>query len=179
MSKEDRLQKRVDALDNARLKEQVKVINELGVADKIRLVGLKKLDMVNQFTLAVEKVAEVQGEEAIPDTCSDLYNDLHTDDESPLDAAPAETPKKTPPKKAAGGEGKKAGPPKKPLDEYGTREGTLAHTFVQEVKKKPQSMEDVRKADWNPRGYHFNDTLRRLEADKKATVNKDGVITIK
>jgi hypothetical protein len=176
MSKEERLTKRVDALDFARLKEQVKVVNELEVTDKIRLVGIKKLDMANQFTLAVEAVAEQKGEEAIPDSCSDLYNDLHTDDESPLDAEPE---KKAPAKKADGDKKKSAGPPKKPVDEYGTREGTLAHTFVQEVKKKPQSMEDVRKADWNPRGYHFNDTLRRLEADKLATVDKDGVITIK
>jgi hypothetical protein len=93
-----------------------------------------------------------------------------------LDKSAKKTKPKATPKKD--GE-KKAGPPKKPVDEYGTREGTLAYTFVQEVKKKPQSMEDVRKADWNPRGYHFNDTLRRLEAEKQATVDKDGVITIK
>jgi len=178
MSKEERLKTRVENLDNNRLKEQVKIVNELEVTDKIRLVGIKKLEMANAFTIGVEAIAEKKSEDDIPDTCSDLYNDLHRDDESPLD----KSTKKTKPKAAAsgkGGEGKKAGPPKKPVDEYGTREGTLAHTFVQEVKKKPQTMEDARKADWNPRGYHFNDTVRRLVADKQATESKDGVITIK
>ena len=176
MSKEERLKTRVENLDNNLLKEQVKIVNEMGVIDKIRLVGIKKLDMANAFTLGVEAIAEQKSEDDIPDTCSDLYNNLHRDDESPLDKSAKKTKPKATPKKD--GE-KKTGPPKKPVDEYGTREGTLAHTFVQEVKKKPQSMEDVRKADWNPRGYHFNDTLRRLEAEKQATVDKDGVITIK
>jgi hypothetical protein len=182
MSKEERLKSRVENLDNNRLKEQVKIVNEIGVVDKIRLVGIKKLDMANAFTLAVEAIAEKKSEEDIPDTCSDLYNDLHTDEESSLDAEPKKdkpTTKATGKGGGKGGEKKKTGPPKQPVDEYGTREGTLAHTFVQEVKKKPQSMEDVRKQDWNPRGYHFNDTLRRLEAEKQATVDKDGVITIK
>lgn len=176
MSKEERFKSRVEVLDNAALKVAVKAINEVGVGDKIRLVGLKKLDMANAFTLAVEAVATEKGEEAIPDVCSNLYNELHTDEESPLDKKP-ET--KAPAKKAAKDGEKKSGPPKQPVDEYGTRTGTLAYTFVQEVKKKPQTMEDVRKAEWNPRGYHFNDTLRRLEAMKQATVDKAGVIHIK
>lgn len=176
MSKEERFKNRVEVLDNARLKGAVKAINELGVGDKIRVIGIKKLDMANAFTLAVEAVASEKGEEAIPDDCSTLYNDLHTDEASPLDTKPE--PKTVPKKPAKDGE-KKPGPPKQPVDEYGTRTGTLAYTFVQEVKKKPQTMEDVRKAEWNPRGYHFNDTLRRLEAMKQATVDKAGVIHIK
>lgn len=175
MDKEQRLKLRVDNLDNARLKGEVKIVNELGMADKIRVVGIKKLEMVNQFTLALEKIAAAD-ESKLPDSCSTLYNELHTDEASPLDSEPKKEEKKTTAKKAAP---KKSGPPKQPVNEYGVRQGTLAFTFVEELKKKPMTMEDVRKADWNPRGYHFNDTLRRLVADKKATVDeKTQVITI-
>lgn len=174
MDKEQRLKLRVDNLDNARLKGEVKIVNELGMTDKIRVVGIKKLDMVNQFTVALEKIA-AEDEEKIPDSCSTLYNELHTDETSPLDSEPPKEKKETAKKTAP----KKTGPPKQPVNEYGVRKGTLAFTFVEEVKKKPQTMEDVRKADWNPRGYHFNDTLRRLIADKKATVDEETqVITI-
>lgn len=183
MSKEDRLVKRVENLDHKLLKEQVKIVNEFKVVDKIRIVGIKKLEMANAFTLAVEAIAEQKGEEEIPDSCSNLYNDLHTDEESPLDTPPANKVKATKPKpkaeKKEGEKKKKTGPPQKPVDEYGTREGTLAHTFVQKVKESPQTMEEVRKADWNPRGYHFNDTLERLVEEEKATVDEDSkVITI-
>lgn len=177
MDKEQRLKNRVENLEMARLKGVVKSINDSKLADKIRLVGIKKLDMANAFTLAVEKVAEEQSEDKVLDEWSTVYNELHTDEESPLDKAPEKSAKKAAAKKAPAK--KKEGPPKQPVDEYGTRKGTLAHTFVQEVKKKPQTMDDVRKADWNPRGYHFNDTVRRLEADKKASVGEDGIITIK
>ena len=179
MDKEQRLTLRVENLDNNRLKGEVKIVNEIGKADKIRLVGIKKMDMVNQFTVALEKIA-AEDENLIPDTCSTLYNELHTDEASPLDSAPKKDTKAKDTKKKESGDTKKSGPPKKPVNEYGVREGTLAFTFVEEVKKKAQTMEDVRKADWNPRGYHFNDTLRRLVADKKATVDeKTQVITIK
>lgn len=193
MSKEERFKSRVENLDFARLKNEVKILNELDVADKIRLVGIKKIDMTNAFTLAVEKVAEVKGEEAIPDSCSTLYNELHMDEESPLDASEEKAPpapakkakaKAKEPEKAEGAEGeekpKRTGPPKEPLDEYETRPGTLAWKFVQNVKANPQTMEEVRKADWNPRGYHFNETLKNLvEKLGKASVDKNGVITIK
>jgi hypothetical protein len=176
MDKEQRLKNRVENLEMSRLKGVVKTVNETKLADKIRLVGIKKFDMANAFTLAVEKIA-AEDESKIADPVSAVYNELHTDEESPLDKA---VEKKTTAKKAAAKSApKKEGPPKQPVDEYGTRKGTLAHTFVQEVKKKPQTMDDVRKADWNPRGYHFNDTVRRLEASKQATVGEDNIITIK
>lgn len=179
MDKEQRLKNRVENLEMSRLKGVVKTINDLKLADKIRLVGINKFDMANAFTLALEKIAGEHDENTIPDPCSNIYNELHTDEESPLDKVvekktTAKTAPKTAPKKAP----KKDGPPKQPVDEYGVRKGTLAHTFVQEVKAKPQTMDDVRKADWNPRGYHYNDTLRRLESTKQAVVGEDGVITI-
>lgn len=177
MDKEQRLKNRVENLEMSRLKGVVKTVNETKLADKIRLVGIKKFDMATAFTLAVEKIAG-EDESKIADLVSNVYNELHTDEESPLDKAVEKktTAKKKPAAKSAP---KKEGPPKQPVDEYGTRKGTLAHTFVQEVKAKPQTMDDVRKADWNPRGYHFNDTVRRLEATKHATVGEDNIITIK
>ena len=178
MSKEERLTIRVENLENAILKGQAKVINELGLVDKIKIVAVKKIALAAAFTTAVEQLAEKEGEEKIPDTCSDLYNDLHTDEESPLDKAPE---KKKPAKKGLVKKDgkKKTGPPQKPVDEYGTRTGTLAFTFVQEVKKKPQTMADCRKADWNPRGYHFDNTIQRLIAEGKASLDEKEVITIK
>ena len=182
MTKEERFKNRVENLELTILRAQTKLINDLEIADKIKLVAVKKIDLANNFTLACEKVA-AEDEDKLPDTCSDLYNDLHTDETSPLDTAPE---KKTPAKKkkklvkkGAGAGKKKTGPPQKPLDEYGTREGTLAFTFVREVKKSPMTMAQARKAEWNPRGYHFDGTLRRLVSEKLASVDKDTeVITI-
>ena len=175
MTKEERLIARVENCEMSRLKEQSKLVNEIGAGDKIKLVAIKKIDMASAFTLGVEKIAEVKGDEAIPESVANLYNDLHTDEESPLDKAPEKPEKK---EKKASGDKKKTGPPQQPVNEYGVRENTLANKFVETLKKKPQTMEDIRKADWNPRGYHFNQTLDRLVAEKKASVDKDGIITI-
>jgi hypothetical protein len=177
MTKEERFMNRVENVENTLLRSQAKVLNDLGLTDKIKLVAVKKIDLANAFTLTVEKIAAEHDEDTLPDSCSDLYNNLHTDEESPLDVAP-EKKAKPKPKLVKKGDAKKTGakktgPPQKPVDEYGTREGTLAHTFVQEVKKKPQTMAEVRKAEWNPRGYHFDGTLARLVAEKKATVEDD------
>lgn len=174
--KAERLSARIENCELSRLKEQAKIVNEIGGADKIKLVAIKKIDLANAFTIAVEKTAGSKGEDSIPDTVSALYNDLHMDDESPLDKTPKAPPKKE--KKAASGGTKKSGPPQQPVNEYGVRPNTLANKFVQTCLKDPQTMEDIRKADWNPRGYHFNDTLDRLVKENIASVDKDGIITI-
>lgn len=187
MTKEERFKNRVENVDNVLLRGQAKVLNDLALADKIKLVAVKKIDLANAFTLAVEKIAAEHDEDTLPDSCSDLYNNLHMDEESPLDAASEAKAKAKPKakaklvKKGEKKEGaKKTGPPQKPADEYGTRDGTLAQTFVQEVKKKPQTMAEVRKATWNPRGYHFDGTLERLVAEGKAELDAEtNVITIK
>jgi hypothetical protein len=173
MTKEERFKIRVENVENTLLRAQTKLLNDLEIADKIKLVAVKKIDLANNFTLACEKVA-AEDEDKLPDTCSDLYNDLHTDEKSALDDPPEKKPAKKKKKLVKKGDGKKkTGPPQKPLDEYGTREGTLAFTFVQKVKEDPMTMAQARKAEWNPRGYHFDGTLRRLISEKKATLDKD------
>jgi hypothetical protein len=181
MSKEQTFLTRVENVENSILKTQAKLINELELVDKMKIVAIKKLDLANAFTSAIELVAAEHGEEKVPDSCSDLYNHLHMEEESPLDKAPEKkTKKKLIKKKGADSDKtKKKGPPSKPVDKYGTREGTLANTFVKEVKKKSMTMAEARKTDWNPRGYHFDGTVERLVEEKLAEIDKDGVIEIK
>lgn len=171
---------RIENCEFARLKAAIKEINEAALEgiEKMRVVGVKKTVMVENLTKAVEDIAEEHGEEAIPEKSLLLFNDIHMEGESPLDHAPEKPVRKAVKTKAKEDKPKKAKREKVEKDKYGTRPNTLARAFITAIKKTPMKMADVRKESWNPKGYHFNDTVERLCEINLASVDNDGVISI-
>lgn len=187
------LEQRIENLEYKRIKSAAKAVNDadLDGVERIRIVGVKKELMVETFTAIIEFIAEKHSEDDIPEESLELYNDLYSEEKTVLDLTEEITEKrktkeKTNRKKAAQKRTAKKEIAEKeekiqklqPYDEYGTRPNTLARTFVEKIKESPATMEEIKKADWNPKGFHFNDTLRRLVESEQASVDDNGVITI-
>lgn len=174
------LETRIENLEYAKIKSATAAINsaELEGIEKLRVVGVKKPDMVEKFTAAIEAIAQKHGDDAVPEEALLLYNDLYGEDETDLDKAPEKPAKST--SKKGDGKKKETKPKKPPVqpDKYGTRPNTMARKFIECLQAGPKTMEEVRKEEWNPKHYHFNETVKRLVADKLAAVDKDGKISL-
>lgn len=167
-------EKRLENCEYARLKAATSAINkaELEGIDKLRVVGVKKEKMAELLRDTVEKIADKHEEKAIPEEALNLYNDFYSEKETALDVAPEK-----PTRSSSSGSKKKD---RKPVekDAYGTRPNTLARAFIDNVKAKPMTMADVRKQEWNPKGYHFNETVKRLITENLCEMGEDKIIKI-
>lgn len=99
----DNLAKRIENLDYKELKQVSSLINEaeLEGIDKLRVVAVKKDKMVENFTTAVETIAEKHGEDAIPEKALLLFNDLYGEGGTRLDGNTSEASDGDPSKDAS------------------------------------------------------------------------------
>ena len=60
---------------------------------------------------------------------------------------------------------------------FGTKENTMANTFCKALVRAGKiglTRYDVRHAKWNPKKYHFNETMERLVTERLARYAEDG-----
>lgn len=60
---------------------------------------------------------------------------------------------------------------------FGTKKNTIANTFCKAIVRSGKiglTRYDVRQAKWNPKKYHFNETMQRLVNEGLARYEEEG-----
>lgn len=77
------------------LRTEIGNLNKAGVAEKLKMVGVKKEEMIKSFLAAVESVPEGSEEEKkIPESVTLMYNSILTGEDPPEGAQPVKKEKK-------------------------------------------------------------------------------------
>jgi hypothetical protein len=170
-------------VDMDELGKMSSLLNDAGIVkNKIKIdKKMKKVDAIESFMKAVESIPE-KVENDIPAEVTIFYNALVDQ----LEAQVAETKKDKPEKVDKPKETKKDKPEKvdKPKekkekvvkekvgeDEFGYRLNTKSHFFVEELKKGPIAMKDIKECPWNDNKATYFGTFSALK--KVGAVSKD------
>ena len=156
-------------VDMDELGKMSSLLNDAGIVkNKIKIdKKMKKVDAIESFMKAVESIPE-KVENDIPAEVTIFYNALVDQ----LEAQVAET-KKDKPEKVDKPKEKKEKVVKEKVgeDEFGYRLNTKSHFFVEELKKGPIAMKDIKECPWNDNKATYFGTFSALK--KVGAVSKD------